>query len=238
MCKGCGAKIAQILLFIINFIVWVVGIVLIGVGAYAMVEASKYSVIFGDEDTLTSVAGFTVGVGVIIFLIGFFGCCGAFKKNGCLLKIYFAFVLLIILLEVIAGILSFVYKDDLIDAVEDGILHSIEEYNGDQKNAFVQAVDELQEQFDCCGANGPKDWDMANNTFTGFPKSCCVDANTDCNAGPYTSSNIKQDGCVEGMQTWVEGNYLMVGGVCIGLLVFEVLALVFACCLIRAEDDD
>ncbi len=63
------------------------GIILIGVGAYALVEAGKYSVLFGDENNLQAVAGFTIGVGVIILIIGFCGCCGAFKKSECLLKI-------------------------------------------------------------------------------------------------------------------------------------------------------
>ena len=65
----------------------VVGIILIGMGASALANAGKYSYMFGEENTLQAAAGMTVGVGIIIFLVGFTGCCGACKQSTCLLKI-------------------------------------------------------------------------------------------------------------------------------------------------------
>ena len=56
-------------------------------GASALANAGKYSYMFGEENTLQAAAGMTVGVGIIIFLVGFTGCCGACKQSTCLLKI-------------------------------------------------------------------------------------------------------------------------------------------------------
>lgn len=248
MVAGCGAKIAKLILFVINFCVWAAGIILIAVGAYAMAEASKFSYLFGEEDTLTTVAGLMVGVGVIIFIVGFCGCCGAVKQSTCLLKIYFALILLVIVLEFIAAILAFVYQDTLTNIVNDQFKQAIEvDYNGKPKNVATETIDQVQMEFMCCGANGTADWADSgyamNNSNVAVPKSCCMDENADlCNAGqpgmPTTPNGLYEDGCVDAFTAWLKSNYLMIGGVCLGLLVFEVIALVITCCLIRAIDGE
>ncbi|XP_072047845.1 CD151 antigen-like isoform X2 [Amphiura filiformis] len=246
MCKGCGTKIVQAILFVVNFLVWVTGIVLIGVGAYALVEAGKWEVLFGDENTLRAVAGFMLGVGVIICIVGFCGCCGAVKKSGCLLKIYFSLVLLIIVLEVVAGILAFVYQQDVERILKENIIKLIEEeYTGEEKNVPTETIDLLQETFDCCGSAGFADWENSNYTVgagVAVPMSCCKKPEDGCNDGspgnPDKKGDVFAEGCLMKFEEYVTENYLAVGGVCIGLLVFEILACVFACCLIRAADDE
>lgn len=246
MVAGCGAKIAKFILFAINFCVWAAGIILIAVGAYAMAEASKFSYLFGEEDTLTTVAGLMVGVGVIIFIVGFCGCCGAVKQSTCLLKIYFALILLVIVLEFIAAIMAFVYQDTLTDIVTDQFTQAIEmDYNGQPKNVATETIDQVQMEFMCCGANGTADWAMSEyavNNSVAVPPSCCMVETAECNAGqpgmPTKLSGLYEDGCVDAFTAWLKSNYVMIGGVCIGLLVFEVMALVITCCLIRAIDSD
>ena len=52
-----------------------------------MIEADRYEYLFGEEDTLTVVAGIIIGTGCFIFLVGFCACCGAMKEIVCLLQV-------------------------------------------------------------------------------------------------------------------------------------------------------
>lgn len=55
------------------------GIGLIAAGSYVLVEFKEYVSLV--EGNYSSAAALLVAVGVLIFIIAAFGCCGAFKEN-------------------------------------------------------------------------------------------------------------------------------------------------------------
>jgi CD63 antigen len=59
--------------------------VLIGCGAYAEVKFGSYAAI--SSINFASGSRLVIAVGVIIAVISFFGCCGAWKESKCLLFI-------------------------------------------------------------------------------------------------------------------------------------------------------
>jgi CD63 antigen len=52
---------------------------LIAVGAYVQIALKDYFDLI--EGSFSSAAALLIAVGVIIFFIAFFGCCGAYKEN-------------------------------------------------------------------------------------------------------------------------------------------------------------
>ncbi|KAK3737422.1 hypothetical protein QZH41_005521 [Actinostola sp. cb2023] len=80
-----GGKIIKFFVLFFNFLFFVFGIVLIGVGGYAEAKFGSFSNL--SNINYTSGARLLIAVGVIIALIAFFGCCGAWKENKCLLII-------------------------------------------------------------------------------------------------------------------------------------------------------
>lgn len=54
-------------------------IALIAVGAYVQIALKDYFDLI--EGSFSSAAALLIAVGVIIFFIAFFGCCGAYKEN-------------------------------------------------------------------------------------------------------------------------------------------------------------
>ncbi|XP_072047840.1 CD63 antigen-like [Amphiura filiformis] len=247
MVAGCGAKCAKFLLFAANFAVFVVGVILIATGASALAQADKYSYMFGDENTLQAAAGMTIGVGIIIFMVGFTGCCGACKQSVCLLKIYFALILLVIVLEIIAAILAFVYKDTVTEVARTQMEKAIAtDYTGVENNVATESIDRVQEEFMCCGADSIADWSnssWAKNESLAAPPSCCMDPTVAmCNKGqpgmPTDNTGMYTEGCIDTFTDWVKGNYLKIGGVSIGLLLIEILALILTCCLIKAVEGE
>ncbi|XP_011664079.1 CD151 antigen isoform X2 [Strongylocentrotus purpuratus] len=242
MVAGCGPKIAKLFLFILNFCVWAAGIVLISIGSWITARQQEYTDLFA-EDTILIVTGITIGVGCFIFLVGFCGCCGALKEGTFLLKLYFFFMVLIILLEITAGILAFVFDDELEASMIEGMTYTITN-TYPTTDASKESVDGIQNSFDCCGATGYADYANSLNfpSNLAVPESCCVDGASvsQCQTGtkgnPTFPTLVNSQGCVDASIDDIQDNYLIIGAVCLALLVFEIFTMVFACCVISGID--
>ena len=64
------------------FLPQLAGLGLIIAGAVVQSELSTYFDFFGGS--VSAAAILLIVVGVVIFVIGFFGCCGAYKENYCM----------------------------------------------------------------------------------------------------------------------------------------------------------
>lgn len=60
------------------------GAALIGVGAYVQAKLADYFVFFDTGTNVNATAILIIAVGALTLLIGFFGCCGAYRKNHCM----------------------------------------------------------------------------------------------------------------------------------------------------------
>ena len=69
------------IVFIYLFYFQLAAIGLIAVGAYVQIKLKDYFDLI--EGSFSSAAALCIAVGVIIFFIAVFGCCGAFKENYC-----------------------------------------------------------------------------------------------------------------------------------------------------------
>merc|ERR1740137_50573 len=121
-----GMKCVKYVLFLFNLIFFLAGLTLIIAGALVQTKLSSYFDFFGGS--VTALAVLLIVVGSIIFLIGFFGCCGAYKENYCM-TMTFAFLLgIIFILEIAAGIAAYVMRDQVGDLIEEKMIASMSEY--------------------------------------------------------------------------------------------------------------
>ena len=68
--------------FVFTFVYFqLAAIGLIAVGAYVQIKLKDYFELI--EGSFSSAAALCIAVGVIIFFIAVFGCCGAYKENYC-----------------------------------------------------------------------------------------------------------------------------------------------------------
>ncbi|XP_003727534.2 CD151 antigen [Strongylocentrotus purpuratus] len=239
MVAGCGPKIAKCFLFVLNICLWICSIALIGGGAYVTANYNDYVDLFAD-DTILVVSWSAIGIGLFIFVVGFSGCCGALSESSCLLKMYFMFVLIIVLAEFALGILTFVYSSDIEESLMEGMQKTINETYNDKEGA-TDAVDDIQTLFECCGASGYEDYMYSQYLDVGLavPKSCCYKNSTgtaNCTGGakgqPTYPDLVWKDGCVSASKETIESHYIIIGAVAFGFIVFEILTMVFACCVI------
>lgn len=227
-------KCIKVLLFAFNLLFVIAGIALIATGAYVNLKMDEYYDFFGNDYLGPGILIITVGV--LIFLIAFFGCCGAHKENYCLVMTFAVSLSIIFILELSGGIAGFVMREKIEDEVKDVLQKSMKNYNKDGHTGVTSTWDKLQEEFECCGVVDYKDWKDIN--MTAPPTSCCLDI-TDCNitfnnTDAQIEAKINNDSCSEKLEDWLKSKIAIIGGVGIGLAFVQVVGIMFACCLARS----
>ncbi|KAK5864223.1 hypothetical protein PBY51_001183 [Eleginops maclovinus] len=179
-------KCVKFLLFFFNFIFWLCGLALVVLGVLIQVNLHNSMVI--KDPSASAVPIVVIIVGVIIFFIAFFGCCGAWKENHCMVTTFAILVFMIIVIEVAAAISGYVYREKLSVVVEDSLADMINNYKNSTDD-FRLAVDTLQENSQCCGSNSSSDWKNFGPDENSVPDSCCVKVNKDCGVGTMTNAS-------------------------------------------------
>lgn len=197
--------------------------------------------------------------------VAFLGCCGAFKESRCMLFSFFSCLLIVLVAEVAAGAWAYHNSAKLDTYVRSAVKGAVQdEYS--VLPTRTATLDSIQKYFQCCGAEGPNDWQSSvyNNADRSslvniaisklnvaykVPESCCVEGTTveECNAvrstGIFTSiakPAIYTNGCMEKLVNAIKENIKLVyivGAIVVGV---EILALVFAfllCCAIRRSNN-
>jgi len=218
----------KLLLFLFNLIFVAAGIALIVTGAYVNIKLEDYYDFFGSDYFGPGIL--LIVVGVFIFLIAFFGCCGAYKENHCLTMTFAICLSLIFILEIAGGIAGFVMRDQIEDEVRTVLKDAMDNYNQDGHDGVTKTWNKLQEEFQCCGVSNYSDWTAATSNNKTVPDSCCKEAGC-------TTTNIDKiytAGCADELEEWLKSKIAIIGGVGIGLAFVQVVGIMFACCLARA----
>ncbi|KAM7430309.1 hypothetical protein ABFA07_018959 [Porites harrisoni] len=226
-----AAKIIKFLVVFFNFIFFVFGIVLIGVGAWTLIK-------FGDYVTLTDSIPYatgsqvTIAAGCLIALISFMGCCGAWKENRCMLVIFFICLLVILALEIAGAALAYKYRADFDEELDKGVVKEMQAHYGeDGSEGTTKAWDTLQREEKCCGWNNYTDWYGAKNLGqkNHFPDSCCKEEKTGCG---QEIANIYKAPCKDKLEKLIKDKLYYVGAVGITIVIIQVLGMIFALVLI------
>ena len=88
-----------------------------------------------------------LSLGAITFVIGFTGCVGALRENTALLAAYAIFLAILLLLEMTAGILGFIFKDWIKGQATSGFQAFIVHYRDDPDQQNL--IDWIQEGWVC-----------------------------------------------------------------------------------------
>ncbi|KAA8580210.1 hypothetical protein FQN60_005745 [Etheostoma spectabile] len=146
------------LLFVFNFLFWVGGAAVLGVGVWTLVEKSDYLSLLASSTFAVS-AYILILAGSLVVVTGFLGCCAVIREQKSCLSTYFFCLLFIFLIELVAGVLAYVYYQRLSEELKQHLNQTMtDNYAQPGKEAITIAVDRLQQDFKCCGSNNSHDW--------------------------------------------------------------------------------
>lgn len=182
------------LMFFFNFLFWILGGLLVGVGLYAFVDKWVSSggrvTVENAFDVLLNIALVMIIVGSVVFVVSFAGCIGALRENTCLLKFYSLCLLIFFLCEMGVAVVGFVFPHKAQGYVEEVLTESvIEKYRDDTD--LQNLIDFVQQEFQCCGLSSKGYLDWSDNEYfnctedpsanpsverCGVPFSCCINS--------------------------------------------------------------
>lgn len=196
------------LLFFFNFIFWLSGSLVLAVGLWLRFDPNVASLLNEDgaPETFFIAVYILIGVGGIMMLVGFFGCCGAVRESQCLLGSFFACLLVIFGAEVAAGVFGFLKKDKVIEEVQNFYTASISNIPPSDNSTLIANYHKI---LDCCGGTEPN-------------SAVCPDP------------DVKN--CVDAIKEFFNDKLFIIGCVGLGIAGVLIIGMVFSmvlCCAIR-----
>ncbi|XP_036037211.1 tetraspanin-11 isoform X2 [Onychomys torridus] len=212
------------LLFFFNFFFWVGGAAVMAVGIWTLVEKSGYLGILASS-TFAASAYILIFAGALVMTTGFLGFGAIIREQKSCLSMYFCLLLVIFLVELVAGVLAHVYYQRLSDELKQHLNSTLTERYGQPRAAEITAsMDRLQQDFKCCGSNSSADWQHSTYILSQeaqgrlVPDSCCKTVVVRCGQRAHPSNIYKvEGGCMAKLEQFLADHLLLMGAVGIGV---------------------
>jgi len=188
------------------------------------------------DATLTLLpASIIIGVSVFMCIVGILAFLAACKNNRLLLAVFFSLILIVLIGDVLAGVLGYVYRSKVKGVLDEDLMYAVDNYN---ISVYKEQIDYMQDKFECCGVHNASDWLIAKtwkvNHAGEVPFSCCRDdlaANVTCNT-TIKSPDINTKGCVMKLKDEFRLNLIYIAGAGVFLAIIQMLALMSTCILV------
>lgn len=260
----CCTGFMRYFLIGINILFALLGLALMGIGSYALVEVKQINELI--EGNYDHVVIFVICLGLFIALLSVMGCCGASRRNKCMTGTYAVTLSILICLELSAGIVGYVKRDEVKGLLTKELDNSMQKYNLTwtdgvenstlEYNAVAESWNAIHRYFECSGTEGYTDWNsqsMSDSPFMKFikektdwsvdqttypvPDSSCLDNETGCGWRYGEDENkIYSKGCVDKLDDWIMHYIGIIAGSAVGIAVIEMIGAAFGFYLICSEN--
>jgi CD63 antigen len=219
-----------------NLLTFILSIVVVSSGGVLLSSLRANSIHETLETTPRASCVLLIVVGTIALIISFLGCCGAIKESYQLLYAYGAVLFVLLIVEVVGGVLIFGFRGNIKDETITGMQKEMANYK--YENGTFNIIDDIQQTFNCCGAQNMSDWQMIppyNGSITYYPPTCCANPlqhAVDSCLTPYTTP------CWEAIETELKGSTKTLANTSIAIAVIQFFAIFAACILARSFKRD
>lgn len=197
------------------------------VGGIALKKVGDVKHVFEDGDHPGFFPAAIIALGALVFVIAFFGCCGAIRESRklnlspnslgnnetpfaeCLLNLYSLCLLAVIVLQIILAVFVLVYNHDIQVAAFKGWDRLWAGRDVSELNR--KAIDQVQRTIECCGSNSFLDW------LNQVPVSCCPSDATSC-----TTFTMYKTGCKQQIKTVIQNSASWIAYLSIAMAIIEV----------------
>jgi len=261
--SGCYSCL-KAMVFIVNFLVMLLGLMVTGMAIWLLVSEHLFLSSSWEHFSLSTIT--LLSVGLLVTILAFLGCCGTIARSKCLLGMFVISLLALLVGEVSVAVLVYFKELDYRPLLRASVHETVLKKYHPNNTATVLYWDTIQQGIECCGSSGPIDW--AHSLYNGYqentkeigigfkqtvlpftiPSSCCRNLDD-----PLCSSTITpkfktviddniyySEGCLSKTVAFISSNslYLMVSATII--ISVEMLGIIFStclCCAIKKIED-
>ncbi|EDV54438.1 CD63 antigen [Drosophila erecta] len=223
-----GLTCVKYLTFFCNLLFALTGLLIFLVGGMVQLNYAHYSNFVSDHIWTAPIILMIVGAAVAV--ICFLGCCGALKESSCMILSFALLAVVIFLFEIGLGLAGYVKHTGLHHIMESQFNSTMQHYK--ERADYRDAWTLLQTELDCCGTNGPNDWETVFPNST-LPAACCSEINLS-EAKECTNVHATQRGCLGKLLDILDSKTLLLASVVLGVAGIQMLTILFACCLYRS----
>uniref|UniRef100_A0A915CSB8 Tetraspanin n=1 Tax=Ditylenchus dipsaci TaxID=166011 RepID=A0A915CSB8_9BILA len=283
MAKNTGFNVLRWIVFFLNLLFWLAGLGVVGVGLWLRLDPTVAELSGLDADTSSQPidlglnrewrrnfnlsSNLLILAGAFMSLIGFLGCCGAWRMHQCMLVGFFLVLTIVFCLEVTCAMVAYVHQDSIRKYVDNSMHEIVRTKYGQTNNPKYQKIfDRIQTDLECCGVRSYKDWlhsswstghyndkNMSNYGHKAVPTSCCNENGLreypeDCGMSfdklelDTYKSFLHQKGCSEALYQAANKNLQLAIAVSVALGSVQLLGIFFSmllcCCIGRNEDKE
>jgi len=225
---NAGMRCIKYLLFSFSLLFVISGILIIAIGTTIHTIFNHFDSFLGDR--FFTPAYLLIAIGCIVFVVAFFGCCGAVRESTCMIMIFAVLLAIVFLLELSAGLAVFLLRDGLEEYLVSRVNTSMQYYSSDPE--IARTIDFMQRELACCGLEDYRDWDgklengtenttlVIHNNIT-VPGSCCL----------QTCEHISPYGCINRLTFAVGQSAITFASAVIFIALLQILGVMFACIL-------
>uniref|UniRef100_A0A8C3VQQ2 Tetraspanin n=1 Tax=Catagonus wagneri TaxID=51154 RepID=A0A8C3VQQ2_9CETA len=216
--------------FIFNFVLWFFGTLILAVAIWLR-ESKEGHEILGTEDLNINpsiAVNILIAVGVVIMMLSILGCCGTVKKNHFMMILFFIGLILMLLLQTVAGILGLTHKYKTEHAMNKSLPGNLNLLTAtDEKGkTFQKALSKKQDKLKCCGlVNGASNW---GNNFQYLSTSCECPSASGSSCTSYNGKTIYKQPCFSLINNLVSKRFSIIIGLAFGVAAVEILGLLLS----------
>ncbi|KAG8178628.1 hypothetical protein JTE90_016290 [Oedothorax gibbosus] len=221
MVKGGVMTFVKYAIFIFNVMFVVGGMVLVAEGI--IIYQKKGLIIFADAEKVHSqpMPIIAMCLGSCIAVMAVLGCCGAWRETPWKLLLYGLLLFALCVCQITAMVMVQIHRKESAQILKAGMWKSLQQQKWDQ----LKVWNTMQTEWECCGVEGPKDYEDKKMKV---PGSCCKPT-VECNV-----SEAFNKGCYKKLLDFLNKKLTVFGGLGGLIAVTELTGAVFTFCLVRA----
>ncbi|XP_057289467.1 CD151 antigen-like [Hydractinia symbiolongicarpus] len=246
--RGCvSLSCVKTWFLVFTAVLWLIAAGLFGIGVWTLVAKNEYETLLGSVTYVTTV-GLMLAGGLFAMFVCIFGIIGAIKESRFMVLGFFLMIVIVCLIELVGGIIAYVYRGKLNSEVERSLRITIATsygLSGNEKK--TEAIDKLQKNYKCCGDVDYKSWEksewwlqQSRNSNQSFrvPDSCCISPSKGCADDRNHPSNIWRNdlsplGCFSALEDYLLKHLFIIGIACIVSGLAQIICIVLSMWLYR-----
>ncbi|XP_047452794.1 CD9 molecule a isoform X2 [Mugil cephalus] len=169
--------------FVVNLLIGLAGTAVLAVGLWLRLDGKTKGLFEGTDAPYVFCSGvyILIGVGALMMVLGFLGCCGAIQESPCMLGLFFCFLLIIFAIEVAAGVWGFSNQSKVVQDITNFYTQTYNNYKETRDENLKQTLLVIHKELNCCGPKGiaeetEKDTCSRGEPLQDFITESCPDA--------------------------------------------------------------